>query len=67
MIIERTKDEVIIRLPGDIDIDELQDMKDWLEYVELTKKSQATQKEADNLVNEIKKGRWEKRKKQLLK
>lgn len=67
MIIERTKDEVIIRLPGDIDIDELQDMKDWLEYVELTKKSKATQKEADKLVNEFKKGRWEKRKKQLLK
>jgi len=67
MIIERTKDEIIIRLPGDIDIDELQDMKDWLEYTEVTRKSKAKQKDVDSLVKEIKKGRWEKREKQLLK
>jgi anti-anti-sigma regulatory factor len=67
MIIERTKDEIIIRLPGDIDIDELQDMKDWLEYTEVARKSKAKQKDVDSLVKEIKKGRWEKREKQLLK
>jgi hypothetical protein len=67
MIIERTKDEFIIRLPGDIDIDELQDMKDWLEYTEVTRKSKARPKDVDKLVKEIKKERWEKRKKQLLK
>ena len=67
MIIERTKDEVIIRLPGDIDIDDLQDLKDWLEYTEVTRKSKARQKDLDSLVKEVKKGRWEKREKQLLK
>jgi hypothetical protein len=36
MIIERTKDEIIIRLPGNIDIDELQDFTDWFRYKELT-------------------------------
>jgi len=29
MIIERTKDEIIIRLPLDINIDDLQDMTDF--------------------------------------
>ena len=37
MIIERTKDEIIIRLPADINIDDLQDMTDWFQYKELTK------------------------------
>ena len=67
MIIERTKGEVIIRLPGDINIDELQDMADWFQYLEVTRKSKAKQSEVDSLVNEIKKGRWEKRKPLLIK
>jgi hypothetical protein len=64
MIIERTKDEVIIRLPGDIDIDELQDLKDWLEYIEVARKSKARPKDVESLVKEVKKERWEKREKQ---
>jgi len=67
MIIERTKGEVIIRLPGDINIDELQDMADWFQYLEVTRKSKAKQSDVDSLVNEIKKGRWEKRKSTLIK
>ena len=63
MIIERTKNEIIIRLPGDINIDELQDMTDWFQYKEITRKSKATQVDVDSLVNQIKKGRWDKRKK----
>lgn len=62
MIIERTKNEIIIRLPGDINIDELQDMTDWFQYKELTRKSKAKQADVDALVNQIKKGRWNKRK-----
>jgi hypothetical protein len=67
MIIERTENEIIIRLPGDINIDELQDLKDWFQYLELTAKSKAKQSDVDNLVNKIKKGRWDKRKAQLIK
>ena len=67
MIIERTKGEVVIRLPGDINIDELQDMADWFQYLEVTRKSKAKQSDVDSLVNEIKKGRWEKRKPTLIK
>lgn len=58
MIIERTKDEIIFRLPASMNIDELQDMADLLEFKEITKKSNATQKDVDDLVKQIKKGRW---------
>jgi len=67
MIIERTKNEIIIRLPGDINIDELQDLTDWFQYKEITRKSKAKQEDVDSFVSEIKKGRWEKRKALLIK
>jgi len=67
MIIERTKDEIIIRLPADINIDDLQDMTDWFQYKELTRNSKAKQEDVDALVNQVKKGRWNKRKESLIK
>ncbi len=59
MIIERTKEEVIIRLPGNIDVSDLQDMTDWFQYKEIVRKSKATQKDVDKLVKKVKKGRYE--------
>jgi len=67
MIIESTKNEVIIRLPGNINIDDLQDMTDWFQYKEITRRSKAKQVDVDTLVDQIKKGRWEKRKALLIK
>jgi hypothetical protein len=67
MIIERTDKEIIIRLPGDINIDELQDLKDWFQFKEVTRKSKAKQSDVDAIVNKIKKGRWNKRKAVLIK
>jgi hypothetical protein len=65
MIIERTKSEVIFRLPGNVDVDDLQDMTELFEFLEITKKSKATQKDVDVLVKSIKKGRWAKTKAKL--
>lgn len=65
MIIERTKNEIVFRFPKNMKLDDLQDLTDLFEYKELTKKSKATQKEVDELVKLIKKGRWKKTK-QLL-
>ncbi len=65
MIIERTKDEIIIRLPADINIDDFQDMTDWFQYKELTRNSKAKQEDVDALVNQVKKGRWNKRKESM--
>lgn len=67
MVIERTKDEVIIRLPSYINTDGLQKLIDYLSYKEATAKSQATQEDVDKLTKEIKKGRWAKTGSKLVK
>jgi hypothetical protein len=67
MIIERINNEIIFRLPGDINVDDLQDMTDLFEFKEIAKKSKAKQKDVDNLVKSIKKGRWDKTKNKISK
>lgn len=67
MIIERTENEVIIRLPANINIEGLQQMVDYLTYKEATSKSVATQEEIDDLVKEVKGSWWQKNKKRLTK
>ena len=65
MKIERTKNEIIIRVSSSVNLDDLQDLTDLIEYKEISKKSSASQKEVDNLVSDIKRGRWEKTKSKL--
>ena len=65
MIIERTKNEIIFRFPKNMNLDDLQDLTDLFEYKEIAKKSKASQKDVDSLVKIIKKGRWERTKRQL--
>lgn len=60
MIIERTNNEIILRLPKNISLDALQDLIDIIEYEEISKKSKASQKDVDTLVKSIKKERWAK-------
>jgi len=65
MIIERTSKEIIFRFPKNLNLDDLQDLTDLFEFKEIAKKSRASQKDVDSLVNSIKKGRWEKAKQHL--
>jgi hypothetical protein len=65
MIIERTSKEIIFRFPKSLNLDDLQDLTDLFEFKEIAKKSRASQKDVDSLVNSIKKGRWEKAKQHL--
>ncbi len=67
MIIERTKDEVIIRLPAYVKTDGLQRLVDLLSYKEAVEKSEATQDDVDKLSKEVKKGWWEKNGKKYIK
>ena len=67
MLIERTNDEVIIRLPSYLDTEGVQRLVDYLCYKEATAKSKAKQADVDKLVKEIKKGWWDKNKKRLIK
>ena len=60
MVIERTEDEVIIRLPAYVDTEGLQRLVNLLSYKEATAKSEATQDDVNELVKEVKKGWWDK-------
>lgn len=66
MNIERTSDAIIIRLPLDIDIGEIQRFLDYLKYKELAHNSQANQEDADELARQINKSWWEKQKHRFL-
>ena len=53
MTIERTSDAIILRLPIDVNIDEIQRFLNYLRYKELTSKSKASQNDADELAIEV--------------
>ncbi|MBO0935234.1 hypothetical protein J2I47_01610 [Fibrella sp. HMF5335] len=57
MIVERTASEVIVRLSPSVNVEELQQVLNYLEYKEATAESEATQDEVDVLVSEVKKAR----------
>jgi len=59
MIVERTKDEIVVRLPANIDLSELQNMLDYLKYRELTADSKASQENADQLADEVNSKIWD--------
>jgi hypothetical protein len=65
MKIERTKNEVIITSPATVNVDDLQDLADLIGYKEIASRSKATQQNVDDLVSDIKRGRWEKTKSKL--
>ena len=65
MIIERTPKEVVFRLPSSTKLEDLQEIADLFAFKEISSKSKATQKDVDELVKKIKKGRWAKTKKRL--
>jgi len=60
MILERTKNEILVRLPAYVDLTELQNMLDYLRYKELTAKSKAKQSDVDKLSKAVNKSIWTK-------
>ncbi len=58
MTIERTKEEVIIRVSGSMDADNLQRIIDFIRYRELVAQSQATQEGIDALAIEVNTNWW---------
>jgi hypothetical protein len=60
MILERTKNEILIRMPASVDLTELQDMLDYLKYKELTANSKAKQSDVDALSKKVNKSIWTK-------
>lgn len=60
MIVERTKDEILVRLPATVDLTELQNMLDYLDYKEKTANSRAIQKDVDELSESVNRSMWKK-------
>jgi len=66
MLIERTDNEIIIRLPSSVDTNGIQRLLDFLRYKEVTSKSKAKQGDVDKLAREVNKKWWEKNKKKFI-
>ena len=67
MKIERTAEEIIIRISSSMNIDDIQQLIDYLTYKQIVNKSQATQKDVDLLVATVKQGRWSQRRNTFIK
>ncbi len=67
MVIERTKTEVLSRIPANFDTESLQKIIDFLKYKEALKESQATEKQANDLANESKSNWWKANKTRFIK
>ncbi len=66
MLIERTNNEIIIRLSPNIDIQDLQKVLNFARYKELTAKFKVSQAQVNELISDIKLN-WNKKKKKVTK
>jgi hypothetical protein len=62
MIIERTASEFVIRISIITQVEQIQDLIDYLRYKELTSSYKVSQSEVDSLAREINTNRWKKNK-----
>lgn len=58
MILERTKDEILIRLPGTLEFDYLEDLLNYLNVKAILAKSEATDEDIEMLAKEVKSSWW---------
>jgi len=66
MVIERTNNEIIFRLPADIDTTGLQRIVNYLKYKEAVRKSEGTEAQANQLADESKKRWWAENKERFI-
>jgi thioredoxin-related protein len=67
MVLERIEGEVIIRLPGNINWEDLQLMIKFIQYRERVAKSKAKQEDIDRLASDVNKQWWAENKHRFLK
>ena len=67
MRIERTDKEIIVRLPADVDADDLQEFLDYARFKELTKGYKVPQRTVDALAADVSAKWYAKHRKRLLK
>ncbi len=58
MIIERTKNEIVIKIPATVETDDLQDFVDYIRYKELTSDIEVPQSIIDGLASDLNNSWW---------
>ena len=59
MIVEKTKDQILIKISPKVNPFGFQRIMDYLEYLEVTSKSKANQSDADKLAEELNQSWWQ--------
>lgn len=67
MTVERKNNEVIIKLPATVDIQELQEVLNYARYKEISAGFSIPQHDVDKLADEINRDWWEKNKHRFVK
>ena len=67
MIVERTNTQIVIKVSPKVDTFGFQRIMDYLEYLEITSKSQATEEDANKLADELNENWWNKNRKKFIK
>lgn len=67
MEIERTNNEILIRVSSETDLIGLQRILDYVKFREVASKSRASQKQIDKLSSEFKSNWWNKNKSRFVK
>ncbi len=67
MQIERTDNEILIRVAANTDLTGLQRILDYIKFREIASKSKVTQKQIDKLAKESKSSWWGKNKSRFIK
>ncbi len=67
MVIERTDNEIVFRLPADIDTSGFERIVNYLKYKEAIRKSEGTEEQANELADESKKRWWAENKQRFIK
>ena len=67
MIVERTGNQIIIKVSPHVDSYGFQRIIDYLDYLEVTSKSKATQDDADSLADDLNENWWAENRKRFIK
>lgn len=67
MLVERTSNEIVFRLPADTDIFSVQRILNYFKYKNAIKESKATEEDAEKLANESKSNWWKENKNRFIK
>jgi hypothetical protein len=67
MIVERTSNQIVIKVSPHVDTFGFQRIIDYLDYLEITSMSKATQDDADRLADELNENWWAKNRNRFIK